>query len=377
VLQSLNSKVTKLNDNLALSYFLLEPSVFPGVDPTSYIYDPEMEMQSDPILRLTRENLSNFIESGGKLPEVASLVFLNDDHHELLKKEYLEEVDFDDEEFIFIRKILSVDPTINTPMFEADVSIIIHICEKLSGVYASLLEILQEQITSVADNMNLLCGRDNSLLEKYNLMLEVMETGISDQKPEVLIPITEAFHEQVGRYLQTYRNIFFKEFQGISSNFSAFKQRSQSLQANLKPEDDLLAGIESTSSQPIRTGLDMDAMKKELENSGSKILNFVKLPPEQIKEFSSLILKLKSMSNPLDPESDARKIRKNIAKTYWEVYDACFMKYQANKNVPKQVEMMLNFGFFDETLLEPSQTAFLYTFQDESQGRRDIPIHTV
>ncbi|MBK9501842.1 MAG: cyclic nucleotide-binding domain-containing protein [Leptospiraceae bacterium] len=376
VLQSLNSKVTKLNDNLSLSYFLLEPTVFPGVDPTNYIYDPELEMQSDPILRLSRENLSNFIESGGILPESASLVFLNDDHHELLKKEYLDEIDFDDEEFLFIRKILSVDPAINTPLFEADVSIIIHMCEKLSSVYARLLEILEEQITSVADNLSLLCGRDNSLLEKYNLMLEVMETGISDQKPEVLVPMTEAFHEQVGRYLQSYRNIFYKEFQGISTNFNSFKQRSQSLQAGLKPQEDLLAGIEANSNQPIRTGIDMDAMKKELENSASKILNFVKLPPEQIKEFSSLILKLKSMSNPLDPESDARKIRKNIAKTYWEVYDACFQKFQTNRNVPKQVEMMLNFGFFDETLLEPSQTAYLYTYKDDTQGRRDIPIHS-
>ena len=374
-LKSLNSKVSKLSDNLSLAYFLLEPTVFPGVDPTSYVYNPELEMQSDPILRLTRENLSNFIESGGLLPDAASLAFINDDHHELLKKEYLEEVDLDDTEFLFIRKILSLDPTINTPLFEADVSIIIHICEKLSEVYTKLLEILQEEITSVVDNFNLLCGKDNSLLEKYYIMLDVMETGISDQKPEVLIPITETFHDHVGRYLQTYRNIFFKEFQGISQNLNDFRQKSQKLQSNLKPQDDILDILADNSNQPIRTGLDMDAMKKEMENSGSKILNFVKLPPEQVKEFSSLLLKLKTMSNPLDPESDARKIRKNIAKTYWELYDACFQKYQANQSVPKQVEMMLNFGFFDETLLEPSQLAYLYTYKDDSQSRRDIPIH--
>jgi hypothetical protein len=95
-----------------------------------------------------------------------------------------------------------------------------------------------------------------------------------------------------------------------------------------------------------------------------------------MKEFTSLLLKLKSMSNPLDPESDARKVRKNIAKTYWEVYEAAFVKYQANRSVPKQVEMMLNFGFMDETLLEPAQQAFLYTYSDSSMGRRDIPIST-
>lgn len=375
-LQSLNSKVTKLNDNLSVAYFLLEPSVFPGVDPTSYSYNPEMEMQTDIVLRLCRENLSNFIESGGLLPESASLAFINDDHHELLKKDYSEEIDLEDSEFLFIKKILSVDPSINTPIFEADVSILIHVCEKLSLVYSKLLEILEEQIPSLSNNISLLCGKEDSILEKYYLMLDIMESGISDQKPEILIPITENFHDHVGRYLQNYRNIFFKEFSNVSQNLNDFKKKSQKLQAGLKPQDDLSNILGNSSDQPIRTGLDMDAMKKEMENSGSKILNFVKLPPEQIKEFSSLLLKLKTMSNPLDPESDARKIRKNIAKTYWEVYDACFQKFQANPAVPKQVEMLLNFGFFDETLLEPSQLAYLYTYKDDTQSRRDIPIHS-
>lgn len=375
-LQSLNSKVTKLNDNLSVAYFLLEPSVFPGVDPTSYSYNPEMEMQTDIVLRLCRENLSNFIESGGLLPESASLAFINDDHHELLKKDYSEEIDLEDSEFLFIKKILSVDPSINTPIFEADVSILIHVCEKLSLVYSKLLEILEEQIPSLSYNISLLCGKEDSILEKYYLMLDIMESGISDQKPEILIPITENFHDHVGRYLQNYRNIFLKEFSNVSQNLNDFKKKSQKLQAGLKPQDDISDILGDSSDQPIRTGLDMDAMKKEMENSGSKILNFVKLPPEQIKEFSSLLLKLKTMSNPLDPESDARKIRKNIAKTYWEVYDACFQKFQANPAVPKQVEMLLNFGFFDETLLEPSQLAYLYTYKDDTQSRRDIPIHS-
>ena len=180
-LQSLNSKVTKLNDNLSVAYFLLEPSVFPGVDPTSYSYNPEMEMQTDIVLRLCRENLSNFIESGGLLPESASLAFINDDHHELLKKDYSEEIDLEDSEFLFIKKILSVDPSINTPIFEADVSILIHVCEKLSLVYSKLLEILEEQIPSLSNNISLLCGKEDSILEKYYLMLD-QESVIKNRK---------------------------------------------------------------------------------------------------------------------------------------------------------------------------------------------------
>jgi hypothetical protein len=232
---------------------------------------------------------------------------------------------------------------------------------------------LLEGVKSLNDNLEILCGRENSLLEKYNLMLDVMETGISDQKPESLLPITETFHELASKYLVSFRTIFIKEFQNLSDNFSIFKERSKKLTADLKPVEH--SELHDSDSAPIHTGLDMDAMKKDLEGSSGKILNFVKLPPEQIKEFSSLILKLKSMTNPLDPESDARKIRKNIAKTYWDVYENAFLKYKSQGSVPKQVEMMLKFGFFDETLLEPSQLAFLYTNEDTSLPRRDIPVH--
>lgn len=80
------------------------------------------------------------------------------------------------------------------------------------------------------------------------------------------------------------------------------------------------------------------------------------------------------MKNPLDTESDARKIRKNLAKIYWDTYTSAVQKYIETKSAPKQVEMMLMFGYMDETLLEPNQLAFLYTFKDETKAVRNIPV---
>lgn len=122
---------------------------------------------------------------------------------------------------------------------------------------------MEEQIPSLSNNISLLCGKEDSILEKYYLMLDIMESGISDQKPEILIPITENFHDHVGRYLQNYRNIFLKEFSNVSQNLNDFKKKSQKLQAGLKPQDDISDILGDSSDQPIRTGLDMDAMKKK------------------------------------------------------------------------------------------------------------------
>lgn len=373
-IQSLSSKVEQLNDSLSILYFILEPSVFPNVTIDNYAFNPESHFP-DETLRLTRENLSIFLENGGKLPDAPTTAFLNDNHEEFLRKSYREEIDFEDKEFLFIRKILSTDPNIQNPIFEADITILTYICEKLSGVYDKLLETLDEVVVSLSTGMETLCGKETSLMEKYYIVLEGLETGLSDLKPEQVIPITESFNDQLGRFLLGYRNIFFKEFPNLSANYTSFKDRSSRINAGLKPQDDILDILNAGSDTPaIKMGFDAEAMKKELTNSASQIMNYVRVQPEQVKEFSSLILKLKTMQNPLDTESDARKIRKNIAKTFWDIYEKAFLKIQTDKNPPKPVSMMLKYGYFDETLLENPQLVYLYTLKEDTTQNRNIPV---
>jgi hypothetical protein len=370
VIQSLSASVEKTLDNLALMYYKLEPSVFQDIDLSQYVYSEEEYIPED-VLRLVRKNLSNFLESGGILPEKPSIPFVDDNHGELLKKEYREELDFEDQEFMFMRKILSLDPNIQTPLYEADITVLLQICEKFSFVFEKLVEIIEEEVLELHKNLEFLLGKEISILEKYYMLLDQIETGISDEKPEVILPITEFAAEKINKFLLTYRNIFYKEFPNASENVQTFIDKSKNLSDSMSGS----SSVEADSNTAITAGVDKEVMKKDLENSVQKIINFAKLPPEQYKEFVALLIKLKSMKNPLDPDNDARKIRKNIAKTYWDAYNAAALKYVETKSVPKPVEMMLRFGYMDETLLEPGQLAFLYTYEDESRPQKKVPSH--
>jgi hypothetical protein len=368
-IQSLSSSVERTLDNLSLIYYKLEPTVFKDIDLSRYVYSEE-EYVPEEVLRLVRKNLSNFIESGGILPEKPHISFVEDNHGELLKKEYREELDFEDQEFLFMRKILSLDPNLQTPMYEADITILLQICSKFSHVFEQLVEIIEEEVLNLHKNLELLLGKDISILEKYNLLLEQVETGISDEKPDVILPIVDFAAEKINKFTLSYRSIFLKDYSTASENLQKFIDKSKSLSSSLS------GSVSTTESEsPITVGIDKEAMKKDLENSVQKILTFAKIPQEQIKEFVALVLKFKSLKNPLDPENEARKIRKNLSKTYWDAYTTCVQKYIETKSVPKPVEMMLRFGYMDETLLEPNQVAFLYAFKDETKPKRNIPIH--
>jgi hypothetical protein len=370
VIQALNSKVEKTLDNFALLYYKIEPSLFQDIDLAHYVYSDE-ENIIDNSVRRVRKNLSDFLESGGILPEKPNLNFVEDDHHELLKKEYREEIDFEDSEFLFMRKILSVDPNLQTPLYQADITILIQICEKFSNAFETLEDLIEDAVSKLHQNLELLASKD-SFLDKYFMVLDLIESGVSDEKPEVLIPLIEKFSDNVSKALLAYRNLFLKEYSGISPNYEAFQQKISRLSSNMSTNSQ--ESLESVSASAISVGVDISTMKKELENSAQKILAFAKIPQEQIKEFNALMIKIKSMKNPLDSDNDARKIRKNITKTYWDAYNISLLRYLETNNVPKPVEMMLNFGFMDETMLEPSQLVFLYTYKDETRSKK-VPVH--
>lgn len=356
----LRSMVEAFSDKLSLLYFLCNPSVFPDIDMSKPIPEEENAVV-DSVMKLVRDNLRNFQERGGVLPDKPQVKFLDDDLSEFLLKTYSDEIELSDKEFHFIRKILAVNPKIQGALFDADPSLLIHSIEKLCEFLSDLDSTLNAETESLHTNLHLFSGDETALVDKFLLILELLETGYSTLSANTILPIADTILSRGKEFQSHYKSIFGSSYMKTSEGFSKLETKNKELQEKFSSELSLTSsGNSSESGVSNRSGVDMEAIKKELLNSASQILGYASLGTDQVKDFSALMIKLKSLKNPLDSDPDIRKIRRAITKTYWEVYNTCFVKdLNSGHNSPLAVRLMLQFGFFDETLLDDEHIAFL------------------
>ncbi|EQA47084.1 cyclic nucleotide-binding domain protein [Leptospira broomii serovar Hurstbridge str. 5399] len=373
-LRKITSDLGKSNDNFSLLYYQFNPGVFPDIKPGQPINEPGSEIV-DPILRLARENLKNYFENGGLLPERPTPTYIDEDHSQQLLKYYPEEIEFQDSEFNFLRKLILADPNLLAQLFTPDPSMVSYICEKLGKVQNDLTGSTKIVLEELEEAFRFLLGGDESIAEKFYLILDMTVNGYSTAPPEFVVPVLQTLSQKIEKAIAGHQSLFGAGMPNPSPNLRGFLEKT----AGLSKKYEALPQTQSASTNGsigVDSSADATAIRKELQNSASTIIQYSGLGGDAIKEFSALMVKLKSMKNPLDSDNDTRKLRRSITKIYFDIYAGCFQKYlNTNKNVPKPVDLMLKYGFFDETLLDDSQLVFMSTFKDAITSVSDIPIH--
>lgn len=364
-----SKNVERLNDNLALAYYFYAPSTFPDVSLDNPSAIAEKGPVDDPGLDYVRKTIKSFFINGGAPPEKIDTTFLKSNQEHTLLKNYFAKKEITDKDFHFIRKILGLKSDLLAHIYNADVSILVHMCERLAEVNEAMVNDYASIIDDYESNMELLCGGQYSMLEKYNMLLDLIKSGIGEANPEHFSEAAEFLSFSLSNYLNQYKSVFISAYPNPSPALAQFPELSNEFSRQFKGgEDSVAAG----SSAEVQMGDDYASIKKEIENSSNKIMTFAGLDVEKKKEFSSLLLKLKSLKNPLDSDSSVRKVRRNITKTYWAVYEKCLKKYFAAKNnTPTPIVMMLKYGFFDEGLLEEEQVKYLYDKSKETDKYND------
>ncbi|MDF3818903.1 cyclic nucleotide-binding domain-containing protein [Leptospira sp. 96542] len=376
-IKGLTAKFQQTNDNLGAVYYILNPSIFSDVTPGGLITRDENII--DPVMRSIRNNLAGFQEHGGILPDTPNITFLEEDHGEFFERDYSDIVEWNDAEFHFIRKILAVNPKISQALFEADPSLLQSAAESYVKTYRELFDILHKETSDLVELLNVMFSGENSLIEKYNLTLDLFSTGYSTIPSTTILPLTEWAYKKSMMLLEEFKQIFGSQFAGVGNSLDKLDTKQKELNSKYahelsakKERDDVIAA----GGDNIKAGIDTAALKTELLNSASQILNYSQVDPESVKEFSTLMVKLKSFKNPLDPEPDNRKIRRTIAKTYWEVYKKSFAKWlREGKQAPKAVELMLRYGYFDESLLDEGHIVELTGRLYQKDTNPSAPIH--
>lgn len=124
-------------------------------------------------------------------------------------------------------------------------------------------------------------------------------------------------------------------------------------------------------------GIDTDAIEKELTGSLSKLLEYSRLPKEKCNSFQQSILQFMAMKDKSDSGDDARKLRKNIANGFYELYEGVFIRDYKEKTGNRLIDLFLLYGFVDERLLSKEQLIELYCLEDKNDNEGPCKVYTI
>lgn len=358
-LSALLAMLQKWNDNLAIAYFKCNPNAFNSSGGGN-------GEQFDPVIPAARMVVAEFKQNGGEIPEPLTQEWMQSDLSGLLRKNYEFDSEFNIDEFNFLRRILSLPPETQGNIYKTDINILAGLGERLAYMLDQAVNELLQLQDSIDEQMESLLSGEYCFAEKYSLLTDTVDSGGGGiSMPEFI---------EILRFISAAGMSGLKNYSSLNGcNYEQGTQALEKLKKYVATHQADTPSVKQRSSA-IRAGVDVTAIRKELAGSPGKIMNFVGIATEDTNKMIAHLKTFAKMQNPLDTSGDPRKLRRMITNIYWNVYEKAFFKHRDSRgNVPKPVRLMLDFGFFDDNLLQDDHLAALYNLSDPGLKGR-IPI---
>lgn len=114
-----------------------------------------------------------------------------------------------------------------------------------------------------------------------------------------------------------------------------------------------------------------------LSGSLHTILKYADCPEEICKPFQEKIIAFKQLADKNSDDDATRKLRLEISKLFYEIYDSVFQISINDKCIPPIIKMFLNFGYVDEVLAGIENSVYLYSLVDNYAGDSKHGIYTI
>ncbi len=263
----------------------------------------------------------------------------------------------DNKQYLFIKRLIQKEDQILTGIFKNDEPANRYLFNFFSGTISTLLDFHKNIAQQIHFLMNKLYGK-NGWVEKI-----LAEADL--EKPA----IKKYFHFLTRFSLRCHKDTMMLLGKDLIKEYPVFSK--------LKPFRDYPWEEEKEeNNQEVRNDLDAAKLKK-YENLLQKILMFSDLPEDFTKRFSAVMDDFVSLENKLESTEELKKLRKELSRGYWQIYEACFLKVIDSDLKGFIPGIMLHFGVIDERLLNREDLARLDNFYTgELYSDDTIPVMT-
>jgi hypothetical protein len=108
----------------------------------------------------------------------------------------------------------------------------------------------------------------------------------------------------------------------------------------------------------------------EMNDSLKQILEYSSLDKEEADAFVNLIDEFKKLVDKYSADDKVRVMRRRLTDIYYKIYERVFLRSYEEKTNNRVIDMFLNYGFIDETLVSKEQAIELYYLSDNEKSSR-------
>jgi len=350
----LYQNLTKINDNLGLLFKELAANI-----------------TAEKLLNRMEPLYETYINNGGEFPSRFDAKFLIADNGNILKKNYnfpglpLESL-IDLKQSSFFKKFLGVSANLLEAIIRDKPDIAIFIFEIISDYLLKVLDRVEAVANEIEEEFTILFGNESSWtwymvdLKGYNRL-----TASGRIDGEFLKNLVSIFVKL---------NTIYQEISGktIVEKHPGFK-KLHSLYVSIKETEAESAAGETVTEQKISRA--SSSILSQYKNSLHQVFEFALSEKEFQTNFLKALNIFKNMKNPFDTETEGRKIRRALAKYYWELYGQVYVRNKSQSSTPLPARLLLHFGYLDDGLMEEQQIPELHEMLLRSSEQSKFPIY--
>lgn len=220
-------------------------------------------------------------------------------------------------------------------------------------------------ITYIVAITRTLIGCDGSSLYDCLINLEValVQRGKREEDIEVLVELIREEANEVDMLLN----------QEINYTFELNKERIELAYAEF---------LAAKKGRPLSQTLsyskeEQEFALKETKDILERILQYAEYEEEQKDKIKETIQEFKKVPDKFSTSDKVRKIRKELVGFYYDLYETVFLKWYRQKDEDRFLQLFLDFGVLDESLLAAEQLIELYYLQEQEKQTTPCKVYTI
>ena len=277
---------------------------------------------------------------------------------------YQDETPMERKNFAYYEELARVPADIQKSFFGCGVELTMLHIKELSSIISNLTIDTREVCSYVKEHFSCLYndGSQNLLL---GMMKLASEAGKKNRPVQGLQSLQDKLLDEFNRMEE-----ILEKNMGMPPVVK--RERLEKIYTAVLVGDEIEASTEETGAPSD------EEVYQSLKGTLQQLIDFSEVPKEKLTEFLDSMNIFIRAKDRMSTEDEFRPLRRKIADGFYTLYRAIFLKVlKEEKNMPKAVELFLNYGFTDERLLTKEQTLELCRMDVSTKNKYHCTMFTI